>query len=207
MVQAIPEGVSQVVAYLCIRGAAKAIEFYKAAFGAEVLSTMPMGDKGIAHAELRIGTGRFYLADEMPQWGAIKSPKTLKATTFNIHLWVEDCDAVFAQAVKAGGKSIMPLADQFWGDRYGLVQDPFGHVWAVSSHKEDVSPEEMERRGAEWMQQMAAQAPPAKSSAGKSKAKKASKAEKEKAKAAKKQAKAQKKAEKKEKKRKKKAKR
>ena len=210
MVQAIPEGTPQIVAYLCIRGAGKAIEFYKAAFGAEVLSLMPMGDRGIAHAELSIGTGRFYLADEIPEWAALKSPRTLKATTFNIHLWVEDCDAVFARAVSVGGKVVMPLADQFWGDRYGLVQDPFGHVWAISSHKEDVSPEEMKRRGAEWMQQMAAQASPAKKVTRKSKARKAAKAEKAKAKAAKKEAKAAKKqakAQKKEKKRKKKAKR
>ena len=153
MVQAIPEGVGSVVPYLCVRGARKAIEFYKTAFGAEVMSMMPMGDL-VGHADLMIGSARVYLADEMPQFAALKSPATLKGTSANIHLWVEDCDVSFARAIKAGAKVAMPLADQFWGDRYGLVTDPFGHVWAISSHKEDLTPEEMMRRGEEMMSQM-----------------------------------------------------
>jgi len=159
MVQAIPEGVGNVVPYLCIRGAAKAIEYYKAAFGAEVMSKMPMGDNLIGHADLRIGSARVYLADEMPGWGAVKSPTSLKGTSANIHLWVEDCDATFARALAAGAKVAMPLTDQFWGDRYGMVRDPFGHVWAISSHKEDLTPEETMRRGQEAMAQMAQTAP------------------------------------------------
>lgn len=154
MVQPIPEGVSSVVPYLCIRGAKKAIEFYQAAFGAEVMSVMPMGPDLIGHADLRIAGSRVYLSDEMPQFGAVRSPNTLKGSSANIHLWVEDCDAVFARAVGAGAKPIMPLTDQFWGDRYGMVADPFGHIWAISTHKEDLTPEETMRRGEEAMAKM-----------------------------------------------------
>lgn len=172
MVQAIP--VSSVVPYLCIRGANKAIEFYKAAFGAEVMAMMPMGDL-VAHADLKIGGCRVYLADEMPEFGAVKSPKTLKGSSVNLHLWSEDCDAAFARAVGAGAKVLMPLTDQFWGDRFGMVADPFGHVWAISSQKEDLTPEEITRRSAEAMAQMAS--PPApKSGKARPKAKPKSKA-------------------------------
>lgn len=205
MVQAIPEGVSSVVPYLCIRDAMKAIEFYKAAFGAEVMTLMPMGDL-VAHADLKIGGGRVYLADEMPGFGAVKSPKTLKGASANIHLWSEDCDAAFAKAVKAGAKVLMPLTDQFWGDRYGMVGDPFGHVWAISSQKEDLTPEEITRRGEEAMAQMAAAPPTPKPKV--KKAKKAKKAEKtEKAKPGKKDKAGKSKKSKKDKKRKKKSKR
>ena len=155
MVQAIPEGVSNVVPYLSVRGARKAIEFYKAAFGAQLMSMVPMGDDLVGHADLKIGAARVYLADEMPGWGAVKSPTALRGTSVNVHLWVEDCDAAFARAVAAGAKVVMPLADQFWGDRYGMVSDPFGHAWAISTHKEDLSPEEMTRRGQAAMAQMA----------------------------------------------------
>ena len=164
MVQAIPEGVSNVVPYLCIRGAAKAIRFYQAAFGAEVMTLLPMGDL-VAHADLRIGGGRVYLADEMPGFGAVKSPKALKGTSANIHLWSEDCDAAFAKAVAAGAKVLMPLTDQFWGDRFGMVADPFGHVWAISSQKEDLTPEQIMKRSEEAMAQMAAAPPPPKAKA------------------------------------------
>jgi uncharacterized glyoxalase superfamily protein PhnB len=156
MVQAIPEGVGNVVPYLCVRGAKKAIEFYQAAFGAEVVKVMPMGDDLVGHADLKIGSSRLYLADEMPAFGSLKSPKTLKGSSVNVHLWVEDSDAAFAKAVAAGAKVEMPLVDQFWGDRYGMVSDPFGHMWAISSHKEDLTPEEVGRRGAEAMAQMQA---------------------------------------------------
>ena len=160
MVQAIPEGVSSVVPYLCVRGAKKAIAFYQAAFGAEVVSMMPMGDL-VGHADLKIGGSRVYLADEMPAFGALKSPQTLKGSSVNLHFWTEDCDAAFARAVAAGAKVIMPLTDQFWGDRYGMVSDPFGHAWAITSHKEDLTPEEMMSRGQEAMAQMAHTPPPA----------------------------------------------
>ena len=175
MVQAIPEGVSNVVPYLCVRGAKKAIEFYKAAFGAQLMSMVPMGDELVGHADLKIGAARVYLADEMPGWGAVKSPASLRGTSVNVHLWVEDCDAAFARAVAAGAKVVMPLADQFWGDRYGMVSDPFGHAWAISTHKEDLSPEEMTRRGQAAMAQMA-QALPKPEAKPKPKAKKREKA-------------------------------
>ncbi len=155
MVQAIPEGVGNIVPYLSIRGATKAIKFYQAAFGAELMALMPMGDDLVAHADLKIGSSRVYLADEMPGFGSVKSPKALKGTTVNIHLWVEDCDAAFAKAVAAGAKVLMPLTDQFWGDRFGMISDPFGHVWAISSQKEDLTPEEVMRRSAEAMANMA----------------------------------------------------
>lgn len=158
MVQAIPEGVGSVVPYLCIRGANKAIEFYKAAFGAEVMAVLPMGDM-VAHADLKIGGSRIYLADEMPGFSAVKSPKALKGSSVNIHLWSEDCDAAFARALTAGAKVLMPLTDQFWGDRFGMVADPFGHVWAISSQKEDLTPEEIMKRSDEAMAQMAAPKP------------------------------------------------
>lgn len=154
MVQAIPEGVGNIVPYLCIRGATKAIKFYQAAFGAELMALMPMGDDHVAHADLKIGSSRVYLADEMPMFGAVKSPKALKGTSVNIHLWVEDCDAAFARAVAAGAKVLMPLTDQFWGDRFGMVSDPFGHIWAISSQKEDLTPEEVMRRSEEAMANM-----------------------------------------------------
>ena len=151
---------SSVVPYLCVRGAKKAIAFYQAAFGAEVVSMMPMGDL-VGHADLKIGGSRVYLADEMPAFGALKSPQTLKGSSVNLHFWTEDCDAAFARAVAAGARVIMPLTDQFWGDRYGMVSDPFGHAWAITSHKEDLTPEEMMRRGREAMAQMAHTPPPA----------------------------------------------
>lgn len=170
MVQAIPEGVGNVVPYLSIRGAKKAIEFYQAAFNAELVSLMPMGDDFVAHADLRIGSSRVYLADEMPAFGAVKSPKTLKGTSVNIHLWVEDCDAAFAQAVAAGAAVLMPLTDQFWGDRFGMVSDPFGHVWAISSQKEDLTPEEVMRRSEQAMANMPPPGPAPKPKAKKAKA-------------------------------------
>jgi hypothetical protein len=102
---------------------------------------------------------RIYLADAMPGWGPVRSPDELKGTTVTLHLWVEDVDAVFAQAVGAGARVVMPVADQFWGDRYGLVSDPFGHTWAIATRKEDLTPEEMLRRGQEAMANMPPPAP------------------------------------------------
>lgn len=154
MVQAIPEGVSPIVPHLSIRGAKKAIEFYQAAFGAEVLTLMPMGDELVGYADLKIGTARIYLADATPGWGPVQAPTDLKGTTVTMHLWVEDVDAVFARAVASGAVVVMPVADQFWGDRYALVADPFGHTWAIATRKEDLTAEEMMRRGQEAMAHM-----------------------------------------------------
>ncbi len=167
MVLPIPEGVSTVVPHLSIRGAKKAIEFYKSAFGAEVVMLMPMGPDLIGYADLKIHGSHLYLADAMPGWGPVKSPRELKGTSVTMHLWVEDVDAVFARAVAAGAKVVMPVADQFWGDRYGMVSDPFGHTWAIATRKEDLTAEEMLRRGQEAMAKM----PPPEASARKPKPK------------------------------------
>jgi len=160
MVSAIPEGVNPVVPHLSIKGAKKAIEFYQAAFGADVVQLMPMGDDLVGYADLKIAGSRIYLADSMPGWGPVRSPGELKGTSVTIHLWVEDVDAFFARAIEAGATAVMPVADQFWGDRYGLLADPFGHTWAIATRKENLSAEEMMQRGQEAMAKMPPPAPP-----------------------------------------------
>jgi uncharacterized glyoxalase superfamily protein PhnB len=179
MVQAVPEGVHTVTPYLQVKGGARAIEFYAKAFGAQEVMRMPGPGGSVAHAEIRIGDSCVYLSDVFPP---CKSPLELKGTPVFLHLYVEDCDAWFARATAAGCKVLMPLVDMFWGDRFGQVADPFGHVWSISTHKEDLTPEEMGRRGAEAMAQMAAQAAPkprkkkaAKKKAAKAPARKAAK--------------------------------
>ena len=152
----IPPGFRTVTPHLVMRGAAKAIEFYKKAFGAEEIMRMPgMTEGSIGHAEIKIGDSIIMLADEWPGM-ALQAPEKLGGTTVSIHLYVKDCDTMFNQAVAAGAKVAMPVMDMFWGDRYGKVMDPFGHEWAIATHKEDVSPEECARRGAEAMKQMMA---------------------------------------------------
>lgn len=144
-----PEGSRTVTPHLVIRGAARAIEFYKKAFGAEEICRMPGEGDTLMHAEVKIGDSIVYLADEAPQWGCV-GPQTLNGSSVTIHLYVPDADAAYTRAVSAGATATMPLQDMFWGDRYGKVTDPFGHVWSIAQHKEDVSPEEC-------MQRMAAQ--------------------------------------------------
>jgi uncharacterized glyoxalase superfamily protein PhnB len=160
MVSAIPDGVNPVVPHLSIQGAKKAIEFYQAAFGAEVVQLMPMGEDLVGYADLKVAGSRIYLADAMPGWGPVRSPRELKGTSVTIHLWVEDVDSFFAKAVAAGGTAIMPVADQFWGDRYGLLADPFGHTWAIATRKENLTTEEMMQRGQEYMAKNPPPAPP-----------------------------------------------
>lgn len=143
-VKPIPEGFRTVTPYLIIKGAAAALEFYKKAFGA--VEVMRYEDSGqIAHAEMRIGDSIVMLSDEHPQMG-YKSPVTIGGTATGIHLYVEDVDALFNRAVAAGAKVTRPLVDQFYGDRTGSLVDPFGHMWSLGTHKEDVSEEEMRRR-------------------------------------------------------------
>jgi len=145
-VKPIPEGSHSVTAGLVVRGARKAIEFYKAAFGAQELSAAPGPDgKSIMHAEILIGDTKIYLGDEAPEMGAV-SPQALGGSPVSLNIYTEDCDAMFKRAVAAGATVKMPLADQFWGDRYGKIADPFGHQWGIATHKEDLSPQEMERR-------------------------------------------------------------
>jgi len=149
----IPEGYHSITPYLTLNDAAKAIDFYKRAFGAKEMMRMDGPTGKIGHAELKIGDSMIMLSDEMPGAGA-KSPKSLGGTTVNIFLYVEDVDSVFNQAVSAGAKADMALADQFWGDRYGKVTDPFGHSWSLATHKEDLTPQEISKRAKAAMEKM-----------------------------------------------------
>ena len=150
-VNAIPEGYSSVTPYLMIKGAAEAIEFYKEVFGATERLRLPAEDR-IAHAELEIGDSVIMLADECQERGAL-SPSSVGGTPVCLHLYVEDCDEVFARAIEAGAKEIRPVERQFYGDRSGMFTDPFGHKWNVATHVEDVSPEEMQKRMAAAMKE------------------------------------------------------
>jgi PhnB protein len=146
-VNPIPEGYSTVVPYISVNHAADAIAYYKKAFGAEELMRMPMPDGKIGHAELKIGDSIVMMADEMDHPQAIsKSPRTLGGVTSGLCLYVADCDAMFTRAVEAGGKVRRPLTNQFYGDRTGTIEDPFGQVWTISTHVEDVPPDELRRR-------------------------------------------------------------
>ncbi|MFO0866229.1 MAG: VOC family protein [Gemmataceae bacterium] len=144
-VSPIPEGYHSVTPYLSVQGAAKALDFYRDAFGATEIMRMTQADGRVGHAELQIGNSRIMLADEHPEIGHL-SPLTLKGAAFSLLLYVEDVDAVFAKAVAAGAKPIRPVQNQFYGDRSGMVTDPFGHTWSIATHVEDLSPEEMEKR-------------------------------------------------------------
>jgi PhnB protein len=144
----IPEGYQSVVPYLSVDDAKKAIEFYKRAFGATERGIMPGPNDTIAHAELQIGDSVIMLSDPFPQASA-KSPKELKGTTTGLFMYVEDTDEAIQNAVDAGATITAPAEDQFWGDRFGVIQDPFGHQWQIATHIEDVSPEEMARRAAD----------------------------------------------------------
>lgn len=144
-VKPIPEGYHTATPYLVVHDAAKAIDYYKRAFDAREIMRMEGPPGKIGHAELRIGDSVIMLADEMPQMET-KSPKTLGGTSGGIFLYVQDVDATFRKAVSAGAKSTTEPADMFWGDRYGQLTDPFGHLWSVATHKEDVAPEEMQKR-------------------------------------------------------------
>ncbi len=147
-VQAIPAGYSEVTPYLSIRGAAEAIEFYKKAFGAKELMRMPGPEGKLGHAEVRIGGSRIMLSDEYAAMDFL-GPQSRGGTTVHLHVYVKDVDAVVARAEAAAAKVVRPVANQFYGDRTGSVQDPFGHVWHFATHVEDVPPKEMKRRAAE----------------------------------------------------------
>ena len=143
----IPEGYHTATPYLIIKGAARAIDFYKQVFGATELMRFPGPGGMIGHAEIKIGDSPIMLADEAPQMG-YRSPQSIGGTPVSIMLYVQDVDKVVDGAVKAGAKLERPVADQFYGDRNGTIHDPFGHVWTIATHKEDVSPGEMQRRAA-----------------------------------------------------------
>ena len=144
-VKPIPEGYHSVTPYLVIRGAAAAIDFYKKAFGATELFRFPAPDGKIGHAEIKIGDSPIMLADENPDMG-YKSPQSLGGSPVSLMIYLEDVDTVFNRAVEAGATVREAVQDKFYGDRNATVTDPFGHNWHIATHKEDVSPEEMERR-------------------------------------------------------------
>lgn len=144
-VKPVPEGYHAVTPYLIIKDAAKAIDFYKKIFGATEVMRMADPSGRVGHAELKIGDSHIMLADEHPQMGFV-GPKTLGGTPVSLLLYVADVDGVVKRAADAGSKIKQPIKDQFYGDRTGTLEDPFGHVWTVATHQEDVSPEEMKRR-------------------------------------------------------------
>jgi PhnB protein len=158
-VNPIPEGYHSVSPYLTVNDAAGAIDFYKRAFGAKETVRMPRPDGKISHAELRIGDSTIMLADEGPM-NTCRSPKALGGTTVNLFFYVNDVDSVYKQAVAAGARAVTQPTNMFWGDRFGSLNDPYGHAWSLATHVEDVAPAEMERRGKEFMaQQQKAAAP------------------------------------------------
>lgn len=150
----VPAGYHSVVPYITVRGAAKAIEFYKSAFGATEIMRFEGPGGSVAHAELEVAGSRFMLGDEMPEWGN-RGPESLGGASGGLCVYLPDVDAAFARAVSAGAKAFKPVTDQFYGDRSGTVVDPFGHVWTLATHIEDVSIPEMQRRCAEFMKQAA----------------------------------------------------
>src|ERR1051325_313546 len=155
-VNPIPPGVHTITPQLAVDNAAKAIEFYKKAFGAEELArAMGPGNK-VMHAELKIVDSMLYLADEFPEMGdcGTRSPKSLGGVPCLLHLYVNDVDAAFAKAVAAGATVKMPVMHMFWGDRYGQLQDPFGHRWSMATHKEDLTPAQIGERQKEFMAKM-----------------------------------------------------
>jgi PhnB protein len=152
--KSIPEGYHSVTPYLIIKGAAGAIDFYKRVFGATEVMRMPDPSGGrIGHAEIKIGDSHIMLADEYPEMGH-RSPQTLGGAGVSLMIYLDGVDEVFKRALAAGAKEMQPLKNQFYGDRSGTVQDPYGHVWTIATHIEDVPPDEMERRAKEAMQQM-----------------------------------------------------
>jgi PhnB protein len=146
-VKPIPEGYHSTTPYLCVKGAAAAIEFYKKAFGAKELLRMADPSGKVGHAEIQIGDSRVMLADEYPEMGFL-SPQSIGGTPVMMHLYVEDVDATVPKAIAAGAKVTREVADQFYGDRGGKIEDPFGHSWYVATHKEDLTPEEIQKRAA-----------------------------------------------------------
>ncbi len=144
-VKPIPDGYHSVTPYLSLKSADAAIKFYEKAFGAKEILRMPMPDGGVAHAEIEIGDSRVMMADEMPAYGN-KSAETLGGSPISLAIYLEDVDSAFDKAVKAGAAVTRPVEDQFYGDRAGTLTDPFGYQWTLMTHKEDVSPEEMQSR-------------------------------------------------------------
>jgi uncharacterized glyoxalase superfamily protein PhnB len=152
-VQPIPEGYHTLTPYLTCRDAAGAIAFYKQAFGAVERAVMHTPDGKVMHAELKSGDSIVMIADEFPEFGSL-SPQSTGGSGAGLHVYVEDVDADFDRAISAGGTVLMPVADMFWGDRYGRLLDPFGHKWAMATHVRDMSLEEIDEAQEEFMKQM-----------------------------------------------------
>ena len=157
-VKPVEEGMHTITPHLICSNCSEAIEFYKKAFGAEEVMRMPMPDGRIGHAQLKIGDSNLFLADEFPDYGSV-GPLTLKGSPVAIHLAVPDVDALWTRARDAGAKVRMELEDAFWGDRYGQLEDPYGHRWSLATHIRDVSPEEMEEAMKREMSMDCAKAP------------------------------------------------
>ncbi|MDF2770625.1 MAG: Glyoxalase-like domain protein [Geminicoccaceae bacterium] len=153
----VPAGYHAVTPAIVVRNAPAAIDFYKTAFGAEEINRMEGPDGSIAHAEIRIGDSVIMLGEENEQWGT-RSPQSLGGVHGSLHIYVENADASFDRALKAGATVRYPLEDAFWGDRYGKVTDPFGHEWGIATRVKELSAEEMEKAGKEWMAKAAQQA-------------------------------------------------
>jgi len=154
MTKPIPDGYSTITASLIVKDAANAIEFYKKAFEAQELYRFLGPDgKTIMHTELKIGSSRIMLSEEAPQMNC-RSPQSLGGTGIHIYMYVDDADTTFNKAVAAGAKPTMPIVDMFWGDRFGTIEDPFGHVWGIATHKKDMSIEEINKAGQEFFKHM-----------------------------------------------------
>lgn len=151
-VSPVPAGYSRLTPYIIVRNAADAIAFYQKAFGAEELYRLNTPDGKVGHAELKVAGAVFMLADEVPDMG-FRSPESIGGSATALLLYVDDVDTLFEQALEAGADLVKPLADQFYGDRAGTISDPFGHVWTLATHIEDVSPAEIQRRFAEATQE------------------------------------------------------
>jgi PhnB protein len=153
-VKPIPDGCNSISAYLIVKDGRKAIDFYANAFGGLPSTCMHAPDGSVMHGEVKIGNSTVMISTENPQWD-MKSAETLGGSPVSLHVYVEDVDSAFKKALDAGCTQVSPVMDQFWGDRYGKVMDPFGFQWGLATHKEDLSDEEIDRRGQEWFAQMA----------------------------------------------------
>jgi PhnB protein len=149
----IPEGYHTLTPFLTVRNAVRAIEFYKQAFGAQERGVAKGPDGKVMHAELKIGDSVIMLSDEYPEFGSL-SPQSVGGSPMGLHIYIENVDAAFDRAVKAGAQVEMPVMDQFWGDRYGKLKDPFGHKWSIATHVKDMSADEMKRSMDDAMSKM-----------------------------------------------------
>ena len=153
-VKPVPDGYHTLTPFLTVRDAVRAIEFYKNAFGAEERGVMKGADGKVMHAELKIGDSIIMLSDEFPDYGAL-SPQAIGGSAMGLHIYLDGVDAAFERAVKAGAEVEMPVMDQFWGDRYGKLKDPFGHKWSIGTHVKDLSMDEMKKGMDEAMEKAA----------------------------------------------------